>query len=237
MWGALGAVLPAALLIWYDWVTFESILPKGYFYSVNYHHLHDVGLLSITHPQLDALWGITFSSFRGLFFLSPILLLSVVGFVLWWQQHIYRPEWLLSVWAVVSLLLFTGSSIMWEGGFAVGPRYVLPMLPFMTIGLAIGWKALARQRAGRTVVGALTAWSATADWLETISGQSFPNWTLNPLFNYSLPRFLAGDIARNLGMGAGLSGHQSLLPLLVALGVLFILAMVIPTCDSKEGEA
>jgi hypothetical protein len=217
LWGTLGALVPCGLLVAYDWVIFGSILPKGYFYSVNYHNLHDVGLVSITYPRPDALWGITFGSFRGLFFLSPVLLLFLPGLGLWWRRRIYRPEWFVGLWAVASLLLFNGSSIMWEGGYAVGPRYLLPMLPFMAIGLGIAWGKLATQWAGRLIIGVLTSWSVAAVWLETISGQSFPDWTANPLFNYSLRKFIAGDIARNLGMGLGLHGHPSLLPLLLAL--------------------
>jgi hypothetical protein len=223
VWGALGALVPGTLLMAYDWAIFGSILPKGYLYSVNYHHLHDVGVVSITYPHAEALWGITFGSFRGLFFLSPILLLSIAGLVLWWRRRVYRPEWFVSTWAIVSLVLFNGSSIMWEGGFAVGPRYLVPMLPFMALGLGIAWEALATHRIGRLVVGVLTSWSAVAVWVETISGQSFPDWTPNPLFNYSLPKFAAGDIARNLGMGVGLRGHLSLVPLFIALAGLGLL--------------
>lgn len=224
LWGTLGALVPGGLLMAYDWAIFGTILPKGYLYSVNYHHLHDVGVVSITYPRADALWGITFGSFRGLFFLSPILLLSIVGLVLWWRRRVYVPEWIVSTWAIVSLVLFNGSSIMWEGGYAVGPRYLLPMLPFMILGLGVAWEKLITHWSGRLLIGVLTVWSVMAVWIETISGQSFPDWTLNPLFNYSLPKFIAGDIARNLGMGIGLRGHLSLLPLLiplVGLGLLY----------------
>jgi peptidoglycan/LPS O-acetylase OafA/YrhL len=102
------------------------------------------------------------------------------------------------------------------------------MLPFMIIGLGVAWEELIMRRIGRLVIGVLVLWSVVAVWLETISGQSFPDWTLNPLFNYSLPRFIAGDIARNLGMGLGLRGHMSLLPLLVALFGLALLYSYTP---------
>ncbi len=226
LWITVGALAPGILLMAYDWAIFGSILPKGYFYSALYVEKHHTGFLSLTYPRLDALWGITFSSFRGLFFLAPVLLLAVVGFGLWLRKRVCLPGWTLCTWAVVSFLLFNGSSIMWEGGFAVGPRYLLPMLPFMVIGLGIAWEELTTRWVGRLVVGVLALWSVVAVWLETISGQSFPDWTSNPLFNYSLPKFIAGDIARNLGMGVGLSGHLSLLPLFITvagLGALYYL--------------
>ena len=217
LWIAVGALVPGILLMAYDWTIFRSILPKGYFYSALYVEKHHTGFLSLTYPRPDALWGITFGSFRGLFFLAPVLMLAVVGFGIWLRKRIYLPEWTVCTWTVLSFVLFNGSSIMWEGGFAVGPRYLLPMLPFMVIGLGIGWRELTTHRVGRLVLGLLTLWSVVAVWLETISGQSFPDWTPNPLFNYSLPRFIVGDIARNLGMAAGLHGHLSLLPLVIAL--------------------
>ena len=208
LWSTAGALVPGGLLMAYDWAIFGSILPKGYLYSVNYQHLHGVGLVSITYPQPDALWGITFGTFRGLFFLSPILLLSLAGMVFWLRRRVCVAEWTVGAWAILSFLLFNGSSIMWEGGFAVGPRYLLPMLPFMVMGLGVAWERLTAHWGGRLVVGALTAWSFFAVWVETISGQSFPDWTANPLFNYSLPKFVAGDIARNVGMGTGRGGCQ-----------------------------
>jgi hypothetical protein len=54
--------------------------------------------------------------------------------------------------------------------------------------------------------------------VETISGQSFPDYSSNPLFDYSLPRMMAGDIARNLGTIIGLPRWYSLLPLLLLMG-------------------
>jgi hypothetical protein len=220
LWIAVGALVPGILLMAYDWAIFGSVLPKGYFYSALYVEKHYTGFLSLTYPRPDALWGITFGSFRGLFFLAPVLLLAVVGFGIWLRQRIHRSEWTVCTWAVISFLLFNGSSIMWEGGFAVGPRYLLPMLPFMAVGLGVAWGELTTHWAGRLIIRLLTLWSVVCVWIETISGQSFPDWTLNPLFNYSLPKFASGDIARNLGMGLGLHGHWSLIPLtIVFLGI------------------
>ncbi len=217
LWLILGALPPALLLMAYDYAIFHTILPVGYKYSVNYHDLHDQGFISLTGPNLPALWGITFGTLRGLFFLSPVLLLAIPGFWWWRRSGEQMPEWGLSLWAVGSFLLFNGSSIMWQGGYAVGPRYLLPMLPFLMLAFAHGLRRVWRHPAGRILTGALLGWSFFAVWVETLGGQSFPDWTPNPLFNYSLPYWREGNIARNLGMALGLKGISSLLPLLVIL--------------------
>jgi hypothetical protein len=111
------------------------------------------------------------------------------------------------------------------------------MLPFLALGMGLAWEKLSAYRMGKVLCALLTTWSLAAVWLETISGQSFPDWTPNPLFNYSLPRFAAGDIARNLGMIIGLRGVISLVPLfliLVAIGWLYLRLRRIPILPGLE---
>lgn len=72
----------------------------------------------------------------------------------------------------------------------------------------------------RGLFAVLALWSVVVTWIQTIGGQSFPDYTLSPLVNYALPHWAEGNIARNLGMILGLRGVASLLPLLVALGVI-----------------
>ena len=60
-------------------------------------------------------------------------------------------------------------------------------------------------------------------WAQTIGGQSLPDWTPSPLFNYSVPHLTNGNVARNLGMALGLHGLWSLAPLATALLILTLL--------------
>jgi hypothetical protein len=105
---------------------------------------------------------------------------------------------------------------MWWGGFAAGPRYIVPLLPFLALPAAGLGATLWGRRLARTGYAALIALSVALVWVEATAGQSFPPDTLrNTWSGYVGPAWAAGDIARNLGMALGLDGAGSLLPLVV----------------------
>jgi len=218
--GAIFAGLfPITLWAWHNLVIFGTPIKLGYEYSTLWQSEHSIGFLSLSAPTLESIWGITFDSYRGLYFTSPILLMTWPGLYLFWRTRMHRAELVVCGWATTSFMLFNASSAMWQGGFSIGPRYLVPMLPFAAVLLAYGIGG-AHRRGWSAVMAALTAWSLAAIWVETIAGQAFPDYTTNPLFNYSLPKLLAGDVARNLGMIAGLRNGASLAPLAVLVGFL-----------------
>ena len=219
IWLVLGGIPPVALLMLYNRAVFQTVLPVGYKYSALWPEVYRTGFMSLTYPKPGALWGITFSPFRGLFFLSPFLLVVVAGFWYFGQDRKYRAEFLTFLSIVVGFFLFNSSSVTWQGGYAVGPRYLVPMLPFLTLPTIFFLNRHGYKPWVKYLSYGLISVSLLMVWMETISGQSFPyDSFMNPLLDYSLPRALSGDIARNLGMLLGLSGWHSLLPLL-AFGV------------------
>ena len=131
----LAGLPPGLLLMAYNYAIFHTPMPVGYHYSELYTEQHSSGFLSLTFPHVSAIWGITFGSYRGLFFISPILLLAIAGFVAWRRRKAYHRAWWVCLYAVISFFLFNGSSVMWQGGRSIGPRYLLPMLPFLACGL------------------------------------------------------------------------------------------------------
>jgi len=218
----LSGIPPVALMAFYNLSVFETPLPVGYKYSELYQDLHSQGFISITYPRLDALYGLTFSPFRGLFFLSPVLLLAIPGFVYWYRRGKYRAEFWVSLWAVVSTFLFYVSSVMWWGGFAVGAAYLTAMMPYMVLPIIFVLDRYNRTSWMWKLAVGLTVLSVLLVWAETIAGQSFPDMTPNPLFTISIPALAAGDVARNLGIGLGLGGLLSLLPLCLFAGVMLL---------------
>ncbi|MEI7705867.1 MAG: hypothetical protein WCK73_14865 [Deltaproteobacteria bacterium] len=120
------------------------------------------GVMGIAAPSLDALWFITVHPFRGIFFWSPVVAVA------WWGcvararrgDPAARVAGWLGLVALPAYLLFNSAYYMWWGGFASGPRFVLPALPLVLPGLG----ALARDSAeGRGRAGWVIA--RAAGWI------------------------------------------------------------------------
>jgi len=207
------------IIFWmvYNNAIFGGPLTLGYSDSELWMSQHSTGFMSLSIPTWTALWGVTFGKFRGLFFYAPITLLFFPGIYLWWRSGKFRAEWSLVVFSVLAMFLFNSASVMWWGGFAVGPRYLLPMMPFMALAWifpVLSWRDKPIFIVGTAI---LAVWSFVATWGLTLAGRAFPSDTLlNPLVEYALPNWSSGNIARNVGTVFGLQGAVSLLPLLVA---------------------
>ncbi|MFZ6028801.1 MAG: hypothetical protein ACOYYS_13885 [Chloroflexota bacterium] len=213
----VAGALPVLLMMFYNYRCFDTVLPVGYKYSALYQDVHSQGLISITAPHWEAIYGLTFSPFRGMFYLSPALLLAIPGFVYWFRKNSLRAEFWVVLWSVGITFLFYGSSVMWWGGFAVGPAYLAAMIPMLAFPFAYFLDRHAGHAWVQALAVALVVLSIALIWAETIAGQSFPDMTPNPLWRISLPALAGGDIARNLGMILKLQGPASLLPLAVVM--------------------
>lgn len=94
------------------------------------------GFFQFLHPELLNVW---FSTKRGLFSWSPILIFGLVGLV-----PLYRKNRLLAAAAIVIFLLesYVNSIVNdWWGGEAFGARRFISLMPFFALGLAafIDW--------------------------------------------------------------------------------------------------
>ena len=217
VWVVIGALLPGTLAMLYNYAIFRTPLPVAYNYSVLFPEHFHTGFMGFSYPRLEAVWGMTFSPFRGLFFLSPFLLLSIPGLAVWLKSGRYRTECLVVLSSVTLYFLYISSMTVWSGGFAVGPRYLCALLPFLACPQIFFLEHLDGKRWPYILFLVMALISVALVWTETISGQQFPGYTDNPLINYSLPILLSGDIARNLGMILGFPNWYSLLPLVLLI--------------------
>ncbi|WP_322816670.1 hypothetical protein [Chloroflexus sp.] len=214
----VGGAVPLTLLVIYDLAAFGTPLPIGYAHSALWQEQHHTGFMSLVGPQWDAIWGLTFGDFRGLFFRTPWLLLAIPAYWIGWRQRQHRAEWWVVLLVPLSFLLFYGSSIMWWGGFAAGPRYLVPMIPFLALPAILLCAAVWSHPIWRTTILALITISFGLVWTEATATQLFPSDAIRATWTeYVIPAWARGDIARNLGMVLQLDGPISLLPLLIVI--------------------
>lgn len=109
------------------------------------------GFFQFFRPEM---WNVWFSTKRGLFSWSPILLLAVIGFV-----PLYRKQRLLGAAAFTIFLAETYvNSIVndWWGGEAFGARRFISLMPFFALGLAALTDAVTKGVASRGRVSQTT---------------------------------------------------------------------------------
>lgn len=154
-------------------------------------------------PYLEAVPHLTVTPYRGLFFTAPHLLAAAFGlWILWKNKH--RAEALLAAGILAAFFALNVSFHLWHGGGTYAPRYLLPAVPFLSLGLApvlerrLAWAWLA--------LPGLAIGLAT-----TATGLCIPPEFRYPLFQWTLPRVWNGGVeTTNL---AGLPAPWSLLPL------------------------
>ncbi|MEW5957053.1 MAG: hypothetical protein AB1801_04970, partial [Chloroflexota bacterium] len=82
----------------------------------------------------QGLTGQLFSPGRGLLLYCPIFILSFFGLPAFFRR--FRPEAILALAVILIHLFLYGKWFMWHGGFAWGPRFMIPTLPFWALFLA-----------------------------------------------------------------------------------------------------
>lgn len=225
-WLGAGALWPLIVLGAYNAAIFGTPFALTYQYVANprLRALIETGVLSGGLPSLEALGGLTLSPFRGLFFTSPILLLAVAGWIGTVRQATQRREGTFGLIVVFTFTLFVSGSAQWWGGWSVGPRYLIPMLPWLVWPLGVMIDRLQKSRLGLIGLGLLIATSIVIVWSIAVGGQYYaPDDIATPLIDYSWPAIASGDVARNWGMLAGLPGAWSLLPPALILIAVFAL--------------
>lgn len=138
-WALGGALVPIALLAAYHWHAFGSPLRTGYHYVINpdFAAKHGQGLLGLSWPTWEATYRNLLSPGGGLLWWAPIVGVAVWGLIdlVRDEQAPHRAVGALNL-AVLATLLVVGTGLVFDGGWRVGPRYLVCVLPTMIPGLA-----------------------------------------------------------------------------------------------------
>jgi hypothetical protein len=193
--GGLAGVLP---LLVYHHFAFGSFWTTGYAFKADAGHaaLHAQGVMGVTLPTPERLWGILFSARRGLFYYCPLLLLVPVGYVAMVLRR--RPR----TWPLVLLTLayvgFAAGFVDWEGGWCAAARHLTPVLPLLLFPVAEALELLATRLWSRLVVVALAGMSVGGAVLSVAVTPFFPEQFTVPLGQVTLRCLRDGVVAPNL---------------------------------------
>ena len=183
----LGGVPFAILLGWYHYVCFGSPFRHSVEGSKAFTQ-KDLFLGVLRKPSAEALWGLTFSEYRGLFFVSPILLVAFIGAIVMIKKRVMLRE-LAAIVAIFIIFLAVNASFNgWEGGFAFGPRYLLPAIPLLAIPMFFAW---------RNILLIVALLSVAIQFVATAVNPMPDGGIRHPLRDYLVPAFARGELAAN----------------------------------------
>jgi hypothetical protein len=215
----MAGAIPVAGLLAYNYICFGSAIDTGYSHDFCWSAAQAAGYAGFTTPKAGPLWDLTFGSYRGLFYLSPFLLLALPGAVLMARRRL-AAEAVICLATAVGFIVVMSAYWGWNGGQVDGPRYLVPIIPFLAFPAAFWFESALRSIPLAAIAFLALAWSLFATWALFLGGLTFPSsWLRDPLLQYSLPALGSNQIAPNAGYFLALRGWQSLLPLAVLIGI------------------
>lgn len=213
---------------------------------------HAQGLFGVTLPSWKTLLSITVRPQRGLFWVNPWLILVIPGLFTWIWSKTIRLELLMCSGIVLAFLAFNAgygnSFVYWGGGASVGPRHIIPMLPFAVLLVA----PLLRQRWVRLVLYPLLALSVLIMLAATAVEPRTPYEYSHPVKQFYWPNYLYGNfalldagvfngylltpnsVAFNIGKLLSLPGHLQLVPLFCYWFLMGVLTIYLIRSEKSE---
>ena len=186
----LGGAIALAPLPLYNAISFGAPWRLGYaFVDQAAFGGMSSGLFGVTLPRLEALVEILIGP-PGLFTQSPFLLAAFWGFSVIYRQG-QRGTALFALSVCMVFVLYNSSCYLPMGGQTSGPRFLLPIIPFLSLGLAFvpWWSWLVLGPLAVTGFGHVMTITA----VEPKTGPGL----LDPFRAYWWPRLQAGDLAQS----------------------------------------
>jgi hypothetical protein len=160
---AAGLLPPLSVLAIYQLVCFGS--PWALAKALPLPIVEQGGSGLFTGPDPVVLWELLAGAHRGLLVSSPVLALAAPGLVWIWRAG-RRAEATLAAAVSIGFWLLIGGfgpgASYWQGGWSIGPRYLVPAIPFLALGLAPAFARLPRITTLLAIVSALVLLLATA---------------------------------------------------------------------------
>ena len=196
---AAGVAVGVAPLLIYDWLAFGSPFHLSYANAIVRPGVsgHDVlganeqGLFGVSTPHRGTAGQLLFG-YIGLLTVTPVVVAGLIGLVLLWRKG-WRREAALAGFLFVAFVVYNSGYATPFGGGTPGPRFLIPMLPFVALGFAPAYRRFPWATLGVAVPSALVMLGVTAtdpvrattwDWIDRVADGSFTGsgiWPRLPL--------------------------------------------------------
>jgi hypothetical protein len=147
-------------------------------------------------PGWKAIWGLSFSWYRGVFFFVPLLLLFIIPAG---RKCIStKGKFLFGNWLVLPTIiyfLFISSFFAWWGGWTYGPRFFTGIVMLL---IYEGVNYIAKAGMNKSLLCFVFTFGLLVSILAKITiAYSAPTEVMNPLFDLVVPAVLRGDFNPN----------------------------------------
>ena len=156
-----GALPPVALLLAYDWLSFGAPWRLSYRYVTNQFPEQASGFFGISLPHPASIREV-FIGNGGLLMISPVVVAAGWGLVLLARR--YPAEAIVCAAVTVFFVTLNCGYYLPYGGISPGPRFLIPALPFLAVGLASAFARYPRLSALLAAVSVVAMTAVTLTW-------------------------------------------------------------------------
>jgi hypothetical protein len=222
---AVGLLPGGLILAGYDRAAFGSPFHLSYRYVANrFARDQASGFFGISFPRGGSIEQVMLSD-RGLLVASPVTVAALVGLVLLARRQ--PREALVCAATVSGFLLLEFGYFLPYGGTSPGPRFLIPALPFLAVGLGPSYARFPRTTAllaGVSLIASITlqltwSWSGNLSYRHTVWGELWKTF-------FGGDQRLHLELASNVLTWAGLSLAQGACFVLACAALAFVLAAV-----------
>ena len=234
-WYIAGGALPVLLAAWFHWSAFGNPLKTPYSTLENPQFVKDIahGFMGLRESKMENIEG-TFASARmGLFYFAPWLALVIPVLLAFFVSPLrkafnkhQRKALGAALASTLLLTLFIACHSLWESGWTLGPRYIVPIVPFAALAILLGASKLATKypTAVRWGLGLTVAVSIAVTGASSMVTQGFHMSFFNPLAEATVPLLKDGYFTYNLGHALGFHGWATMTPILLVTSLFLLTA-------------
>lgn len=236
---ASGVALGVLPLLLYNWWAFGSPFHLSYSDAIVQPGVtgHDVlganakGLFGVSTPHHGVAAQLLFGHI-GLVTITPVVLAAAAGLYLLWKKGWRREAALAAVLCVAFVVYNSGYATPFGGG-TPGPRFLIPILPFLALGFAAAYRAFPWATLGLALPSGLLMLGVTATnpvqattwaWVDRVFDGSFTGsgvWPKLPLAAFALAAVILCGQATPIARPRAQEAAQALLSVGAAVAIAF----------------